>query len=366
MSAALMRSRRFAPMFWTQFLSALSDNFVKNALVMLIVFQIGGTAGAQLVALAGGVFILPFFILSGLGGELADRYDKALMARRLKLAEIPVAGIAALGFVLHSVPVLFVALAAFGVIGALFSPIKYGILPVHLETRELPAGNALVEGATFLAILAGTIAGGYAVANGIAGWPVVAVVLALAVMCYLASRFIPETGEAAPHLAITRNPVTSTVHLLRDLRKDRRIWIGAMITSWFWLVGAVALSLLPSLMKDLVGGTQSVITLALVVFTVGMSLFETALLRQAMWDINAQPTLFHRAFFERWSEPPTDFSLDLFAYALATRSNLEIRRFPVAFGPRAHGRSHWNVDLASKLKFIRRTVSFSLNLRHRL
>ncbi|MCA9573830.1 MAG: glycosyltransferase family 2 protein [Sandaracinaceae bacterium] len=103
-----------------------------------------------------------------------------------------------------------------------------------------------------------------------------------------------------------------------------------------------------------------------VVFTVGMSLFETALLRQAMWDINAQPTLFHRAFFERWSEPPTDFSLDLFAYALATRSNLEIRRFPVAFGPRAHGRSHWNVDLASKLKFIRRTVSFSLNLRHRL
>ncbi|MCB1514578.1 MAG: acyl-[ACP]--phospholipid O-acyltransferase [Hyphomicrobiaceae bacterium] len=271
MSAALMRSRRFAPMFWTQFLSALSDNFVKNALVMLIVFQIGGTAGAQLVALAGGVFILPFFILSGLGGELADRYDKALMARRLKLAEIPVAGIAALGFVLHSVPVLFVALAAFGVIGALFSPIKYGILPVHLETRELPAGNALVEGATFLAILAGTIAGGYAVANGIAGWPVVAVVLALAVMCYLASRFIPETGEAAPHLAITRNPVTSTVHLLRDLRKDRRIWIGAMITSWFWLVGAVALSLLPSLMKDLVGGTQSVITLALVVFTVGIA-----------------------------------------------------------------------------------------------
>ncbi|MGW8206319.1 MAG: acyl-[ACP]--phospholipid O-acyltransferase [Hyphomicrobiaceae bacterium] len=271
-ATTLMRSRRFAPMFWTQFLSALSDNFVKNALVMLIVFQIGGTAGSQLVALAGGVFILPFFILSGLGGELADRYDKALMARRLKLAEIPVAGLAAVGFVLHSVPILFLALSAFGVIGALFSPIKYGILPVHLETRELPAGNALVESATFMAILIGTIAGGFAVTNGIAGWPVVAAVLALAIMCYGASRFIPLTGEAAPHLEITKNPAASTLHLLRDLKKDRRIWIGAMITSWFWLVGAVALSLLPPLMKELVGGTQSVITLGLVVFTIGIAI----------------------------------------------------------------------------------------------
>ncbi|MCB1505693.1 MAG: acyl-[ACP]--phospholipid O-acyltransferase [Hyphomicrobiaceae bacterium] len=271
MSASLMRSRRFAPIFWTQFLSALSDNFVKNALVMLIIAKIGGTAGSQLVALAGGIFILPFFVLSGLGGELADRHDKALMARRLKLAEIPVAGLAAVGFVLHSVPLLFVALALFGVIGALFSPIKYGILPVHLETRELPAGNALVEGATFMAILIGTIAGGFAVANGVAGWPVVAVVLTLAVSCYLAARFIPLTGEAAPHLQITRNPIVSTAHLLRDLKGDRRIWIGAMITSWFWLVGAAALSLLPTLMKDTVGGTEQLITLGLVVFTVGIA-----------------------------------------------------------------------------------------------
>ena len=224
------------------------------------------------MALAGGVFILPFFILSGSAANSQTATDKALMARRLKLAEIPVAGIVALGFVLHSVPLLFIALAAFGVIGALFSPIKYGILPVHLETRELPAGNALVEGATFMAILVGTIAGGLAISNGVAGIPVVAAVMALAVGCYLASRFIPKTGEAAPHLAITRNPFTSTMHLLRDLKTDRRIWIGAMITSWFWLVGAVALSLLPPLMKDLVGGTESVITLALVVFTLGIAI----------------------------------------------------------------------------------------------
>lgn len=103
-----------------------------------------------------------------------------------------------------------------------------------------------------------------------------------------------------------------------------------------------------------------------VAFTVGMSVFESALLRQSMWDINAQPTLFHRSFFERWSEPPTDFALDLFAYGLAVRQGLDIQRFPVTFGQRAHGTSHWNVDLASKLRFIRRTVTFSLELRHRL
>jgi acyl-[acyl-carrier-protein]-phospholipid O-acyltransferase/long-chain-fatty-acid--[acyl-carrier-protein] ligase len=272
MSKSLLFSRRFAPIFWTQFLSALSDNLVKNALVMLIIFQIGGAQGAQLVALAGGILIAPFFLLSALGGELADRYDKALMARRLKLAEIPVAGLAAVGFILHSVPILFVALGLFGIIGALFGPIKYGILPVHLEVRELPAGNALVEGATFLAILVGTIAGSLAIADGVTGWPIVAGVLALALLSWTAARFIPATGEAAPDLEITANPLTSTVHLLRDLRTERRIWIGGLITSWFWLVGAVALSLLPSLMKDTVGGSRDVVALTLVIFTVGIAI----------------------------------------------------------------------------------------------
>ena len=103
-----------------------------------------------------------------------------------------------------------------------------------------------------------------------------------------------------------------------------------------------------------------------VAFTVGMSVFESALLQKPLWDINAQPTLFHRSFFERWSEPPADFALDLFAYGLAVREGLVVQRFPVAFGVRAHGSSHWNVDFPSKLKFIRRTVSFSLELRQRL
>src|SRR5690348_10924021 len=137
MSTPLMTSRRFAPLFWCQFFSAFSDNFLKTALVFLILFHIGGPKAEALITLAGGIFIAPFFFLSALGGEIADRFDKALVARRVKFVEIGIAFIAVTGFLTHSVPVLFVALFLFGVIGALFGPIKYGILPDHLQRAEL-------------------------------------------------------------------------------------------------------------------------------------------------------------------------------------------------------------------------------------
>src|SRR5918912_4546060 len=199
MLSALMTTRRFAPLFWCQFFSAFNDNFVKNVLVILILYGIGrpdagGQEAGTLVTLAGAVFIAPYFVLSGLAGQVADRFDKALVARRLKLAEIAVAALAAAGFVLHSVPILFVGLFGFGVIGALFGPIKYGILPDHLARSELPAGNALIEGATFLAILLGTIAGGLAATSG--GLAVAAMMLGFALLCWVSSLAIPRTGEA--------------------------------------------------------------------------------------------------------------------------------------------------------------------------
>jgi acyl-[acyl-carrier-protein]-phospholipid O-acyltransferase/long-chain-fatty-acid--[acyl-carrier-protein] ligase len=244
---------------------------------MLILFGLGGAGssvgehGPTLVTLAGIVFIAPFFILSALGGELADRYDKATIAAAIKLAEIPVAGLAAVGFFLHSVPILFVTLALFGIIAALFGPVKYGILPEKLKTAELPAGNALVEGATFLAILAGTIAGGIAVKNASTPELVVAVILVLAVVSWLFARAIPIAGPAAPGLAITPNPWTSTLALLRELRGYARLWSGAHIVSWFWLVGSVALSLLPAMVKDNIGGNEDVVTLGLATFVVGIA-----------------------------------------------------------------------------------------------
>ena len=191
----LLLSRRFAPLFWCQFFSAFNDNFLKNALALLILFKIGGSAAETLITLAAATFIAPYFFLSALGGEMADRFDKAVVARRLKLAEIGISLIAIFGFWLPSVPVLFFALFLFGVIGSLFGPIKYGILPDHLQRSELPAANALVEGATFMAILLGTIVGGLAAKEGAHPANFAILMFVFAVACYATAWFIPRTGS---------------------------------------------------------------------------------------------------------------------------------------------------------------------------
>ena len=271
MAAHLMTSRRFAPLFWCQFFSAFNDNFLKNALVILILFRLGGGHSGELIALAAAVFIAPFFFLSGLGGQLADRFDKAIVARRLKLAEIAVAGLAVAGFATHSLELMFCALGLFGVIAALFGPIKYGILPDHLAREELPAGNALVEGATFLAILFGTIAGGIAAQGGGNPVPFGALIVAFAFACWGASLLIPRTGQAAPELRVDPNVARSTASLITLLRADPRLWWGGIVASWFWLIGAVVLSLLPPLVKDALGGDEQVVNAYLAVFSVAIA-----------------------------------------------------------------------------------------------
>ncbi|PWB63801.1 MAG: acyl-[ACP]--phospholipid O-acyltransferase [Bradyrhizobiaceae bacterium] len=272
MSAPLMLSRRFAPLFWCQFFSAFNDNFLKTALVFLILFKIGGESSGALITLAAATFIAPFFFLSGLGGQLADRFDKAEVARRLKLVEIAVAGVAVAGFVLHSIVVLFVALFLFGVIAALFGPIKYGILPDHLRREELPAGNALVEGATFIAILLGTIVGGLAAKNGGDPASFGGLIMGFAVACWVAALMIPATGQGAPGLRIDPNIARSTGALLRDLKAAPRLWWGGLVTSWFWLVGAVVLSLMPPLVKSVLGADEEVVTAFLAIFSISVAL----------------------------------------------------------------------------------------------
>ena len=272
MPPPLMLSRRFAPLFWCQFFAAFNDNFLKTALVFLILFRSGAADAEALITLASAIFIAPYFFLSALGGELADRYDKARVAQVLKFAEIFVAGVAVAGYWRQSLPILFVALAGFGVIAALFGPIKYGILPDHLRREELPAGNALVEGATFVAILTGTIVGGLAARGGgdVAAFAVL--VMGFAVACWIASLLIPPTGEGAPHLKVAVNIAASTVAMIRHLRSDPRLWWGAMVTSWFWLVGIVVLSLLPPLIKSLIGGNQDTVTAYLALFSIAVGL----------------------------------------------------------------------------------------------
>jgi acyl-[acyl-carrier-protein]-phospholipid O-acyltransferase/long-chain-fatty-acid--[acyl-carrier-protein] ligase len=290
--SSLMSSKRFAPLFWCQFLSAFNDNFLKNSLVFLILFKLSAEDSEALISLAGAIFIFPFFILSALGGEIADRLDKAIVARRLKLCEIAVAGIAVAGFWLHSIPVLFIGLALFGVISALFGPIKYGILPDLLATAELPAANALIEGATFIAILTGTIVGGLAAKDGGDPATFAGMMMVFAIACWGMAQFIPPVGRAAPDLRINPNIFVSTFRLLGELRADARLWWGGLVVSWFWLIGAVMLSILPTLVKNGLGGNEEVVTAFLAIFSIAIAVGSALASYLSAGRIVLAPTLF--------------------------------------------------------------------------
>lgn len=280
MLKALLSTRRFAPLFWCQFFSAFNDNMLKNGLVALIVYVLVMKNGEMLVQIAGAVFILPSFLLSGLGGQLADRYDKALIAKRLKFAEVFAAAMAAVGFYLHAIPglgdvsivVLMVALGMFGAVAALFGPIKYGILPDHLKTEELPGGNALIEGATFLAILLGTVVGTQAMTGSKNPIFISLLIMVFAIACWLSARKIPSTRQAAPDLVVQANIFASTFGLMSSLYRTQILWRGALVVAWFWMVGAVTLPLLATLVKNHIGGSSTLLIVAMALFSIGIAI----------------------------------------------------------------------------------------------
>jgi acyl-[acyl-carrier-protein]-phospholipid O-acyltransferase/long-chain-fatty-acid--[acyl-carrier-protein] ligase len=280
MFTKLLTSRRFAPLFACQFLSAFNDNFVRYILVMLVLFRLSEVQSGPLIQLAMAIFIIPSIFLSGLGGEWADAHDKAWLARRLKFVEIFVQLVAAVGVFLTALPLLYAALFGLGVIAALFGPIKYGLLPDHLAPGELPAGNALVEGATFLAILTGMIAGSYAAeamlhsAGGETrtnGW-IVLQMMVIAIACWWTSRSIPAKAAAAPGLLANRNIVQSTARLVGELRADRKMWAAALGLSWFWLTAAVVVNLAMILVKTHIGGGIRVETAINALFAIGIAI----------------------------------------------------------------------------------------------
>jgi len=289
MFRTLMTSRRFAPLFWCQFLSAFNDNFVRNMLAMLILFRFGGARASLEILIATMIFVLPAIPLSALGGEIADSHDKALIARRLKLAEIFVQVVAAAGFVLSSLVLLYVALFGFGCIAALFGPIKYGILPDHLRREELVAGNALVEGATFAAIILGLVVGGFAAAEGRSSVSVVAQLMAIALAAYGFSRFIPPTGVGAPGLKVHANVLASTLRVIEEVRADDRQWVGALATSWFWTLGAITLALVPVIIKSRIGGSLNVEIAVNLLFALGVAAGSLAAAALARGRIELAP-----------------------------------------------------------------------------
>ena len=269
----LLKQKRFAPFFATQFLGAFNDNLFKNALVVLLTFQAARwtTLRPELLAnLAAGIFILPFFLFSATAGQLADKFDKAWLARLVKVLEMAIMGVAAAGFFLTSLPVLMGALFLLGCHSTLFGPVKYAILPQHLREEELVGGNALIEAGTFVAILIGTLAGGL-LAGSVAHPVWIAVggfVVALA--GYLTSRGIPAAPAPAPELKVNLNPLSETWRNIAFARENRTVFLSILGISWFWLYGALFLAQFPAYGKFVLGGGESSVTLLLATFTVGI------------------------------------------------------------------------------------------------
>ena len=270
----LLKERRFAPFFWTQFLGAGNDNVFKNAFVVFVAFEAAATTSidaGMVVNLIGAIFIVPFMLFSATAGQLADKYEKSRLIRLIKLFEIAIMAIGLAGFALSSITLLFVALALLGVHSTLFGPVKYAILPQTLRTEELVGGNGMVEMGTFIAILIGTIAGGLVVAIR-PGGPLLAggLAIAIAVAGWLVSRAIPAVPAVAPDLAINWNPLTETWKNIRFAQTEIVVWRSMLGISWFWFYGAIYLAQLPVFTRSVLGGDEHVFTFLLATFSVGI------------------------------------------------------------------------------------------------
>lgn len=271
----LLTTRRFGPFFVTQTLGAFNDNIFKNALVILLAFGVAGLSQADVdlyVNLAAGLFILPFFLFSATAGQLAEKYDKAAIIRAVKVFEIAIMLCAVVALHFRNVPFLLGLLFMMGVHSTLFGPVKYSILPQHLHESELIGGNAWVEAATFLAILLGTMLGGWLITlDGGTSWVGAAVVI-VAVCGYWASRSVPQAPPAAPGLKINWNPVTETWHNIAFIRGNRTVFLSVLGISWFWFFGVTFLSQLPNYTKVYLGGNEQVVTLLLTIFSLGIGI----------------------------------------------------------------------------------------------
>ena len=270
---SLFKTRRFSPFFATQFLGAFNDNLFKNALVVLLTFQTAQWSSLSpglLANLAAGLFILPFFLFSATAGQLADKYDKALLSRLVKWLEIVIVLMIGLGFWLHSLSLLLGCLFLLGLQSTLFGPVKYAILPQHLHDDELVGGNALVEAGTFVSILVGTLCGGLLAALDNGKFWITAACLLAAVAGYLASRAIPPAPAPEPALRINPNPFTETWRNIRFARENRTVFLSILGISWFWLFGALMLAQFPAYAKNVLGGTETSVTLLLGIFTLGI------------------------------------------------------------------------------------------------
>ena len=271
----LLKQRRFGPFFGVQFLGAFNDNVFKNALVIMLTYQAASMttlSSGLLVNLCAGLFILPFFLFSATAGQLADKYDKAQITRLVKVFEIFIMVVAAVGFYWMHLELLLGALFMMGMHSTMFGPVKYAYLPQHLKKEELVGGNGLIDGGTFVAILLGTILGGELIKIQPAGamW-VAGIAIVIAVCGYFFSRGVPLSPPPVPALKVNWNIFTETWRNVKFLSTNRTVFLSILGISWFWFYGAVFFSQFPLYAKDVLGGTERVVTLLLCMFTIGIA-----------------------------------------------------------------------------------------------
>jgi len=287
----LFQTRRFWPLFVTQFFGAANDNLFKNALVILILYRLGAGSAINpqiLVTLAAGIFILPFFLFSANAGQLADKFEKSRLIRWIKFGEICIMSAAVFGLYAGEINVLLGVLFAMGTQSAYFGPLKYSILPDHLAEDELIGGNALIEAGTFLAILLGTIAGGLLILADDGVMIVSAGILGLAVIGWGCSFFIPAAPAPMPDLKVSINIFSGIWTMVGMARSRRDVFLSILGISWFWLVGATFLAQFPAFAKNVLGGNETVVTLFLTVFSVGIGLGSLLCGRLLKGEISAK------------------------------------------------------------------------------
>lgn len=272
---ALLRKRRFAPFFWTQFFGAFNDNVFKNGLIVLATFSAAFHTGVNpntLNNLGAGLFILPFFLFSALAGQLADKYEKSMLIRYVKLLEVIIMVLGAVCFYFHQTWGLLFLLFMMGTQSTLFGPVKYSIIPQHLKSGELVGGNALVESGTFVAILLGTITAG--VLSQLEQGPALLglFVIVCAIFGWLASLKIPQGPAPDPNLKLRYNFFRESWHTVQFSREKKSVFLAIMGISWFWFLGAAYLTQIYNYAKIDLGGTESVATGLLAVFSIGIAL----------------------------------------------------------------------------------------------
>jgi MFS family permease len=283
----LLRARRFAPLFATQFLGAFNDSLFKQAVVLFVTYQLFSNPAKefQFSAIAQGLFILPFFLFSAISGQLADDHDKARLIRIIKLAEIGIMILGGAGILLANIPLMLAAVGLMGVHSTFFGPIKYAILPQHLRHDEVLGGTGLVEAGTYIAILGGTILAGM-----LAATPAVAAAatIGIAVLGLLAGRQVPPAPPAAERIPFNWHILHASIELVSATLHIRRLFLAILSISFFWTIGAVLIIIFPPLVKNVLGADEQVASLFIAIFSIGIAIGSVLINRLLKSEVSAR------------------------------------------------------------------------------